>query len=947
MEIEESRRKDEQTCRLREHELEVTMQINESRTLDSTLTARTKRFTDALRGLVGEFPTDPAAVPGYFEYLENQFISYEVDEDVKPKILQASLGAKARSLMGRMTLKQLNDYKLLKEALLHEFRISPVLLRERFLSLEKNFDDTYSRLASELHVALTYYIKSRGIDNDFDRLVSLLVADRLKELMPQSCVDFVLTQERSSWLDHEELSRVADNFMASRDNDCEPIKYSSQRVSNPRDKAVDISKGSIPATNANNKERDIRLGLCFKCHEKGHSMKFCPSQKPSPAPIKTSRVGCCSTLPTSIMSTINVETTKVSDVGNEVVIDAREFHTRSFKNIIVDQLPSLPALVDGGAEVCCIREDLVKSLEVIPPRQINVVGLTETHKRVGYVNLLVRPESSNVDAVNIAPKARVWFAVVPQMHESIIITPSVVELLDSLSKYDIVLPKSIDEATEEANVVGDRVDESGLSLVPDSSDEREISVNTSEDSIIDLALIETYPQEVNVVETKESSRDSDIFASCVQEDAGFPVVAVQTISNVSEKDEGVDAVPFAEEQLSCPSLRSFWQFAERDTMGFFVENGLLYHRETLWGQKLKQLCLPDQRIPVVLEMGHDAPYAGHMASRSTRQRIRMSFWFPDMENRVHAYCESCKVCQLRAPQKIRDRVPIIPIPRGDEFPFSHLVMDCIGPIVPHGDSVAIQPKYNYALVVVDLISRWPMAYPLRSSVQAVCDILLQMFMTFSVLRMKSSDCRINFMSNRTRFYLEYLGCSPRFHTPGHPEVSGVVDRGNQGLVGVICKLVEGYPQEWCGLLLFVRWGLRKGPSSAACVGPWIFIYVLCPLAILVDPGGKRASRLAQSGVAFFGHMIDSGRDAPCLSRGSLGRENRFPEYKKGVNRHNSFLSYFMTFMICILIRSIGAIARRTSPGKFLFLGIQESRRSRRRSDDSVNLRIHSASKGES
>ena len=86
---------------------------------------------------MGEFLSDPAAVPGYFEYLENQFISYEVDDDLKPKILQVSLGAKARSLMGRMTLRQLNDYELLKEALLYEFRISPVLLRERLLSLKK------------------------------------------------------------------------------------------------------------------------------------------------------------------------------------------------------------------------------------------------------------------------------------------------------------------------------------------------------------------------------------------------------------------------------------------------------------------------------------------------------------------------------------------------------------------------------------------------------------------------------------------------------------------------------------------------------------------------------------------------------------------------------------------------------------------------------------------
>ena len=260
--------------------------------------------------------------------------------------------------------------------------------------------------------------------------------------MHPSCIDFVLAQERTEWLNHEELSRVADNFMASHDNDCKPIKYSSQKVTNPRDRVVDVNKGNNAATNANNKERDTRLGLCFKCHGKGHSIKFCPLQKPTPAPVK--KVGCCSILPTNTMPTINAITTEVSDLRNEIVIDAREFHTRSFENIIVDQLPSIPALVDSGAEVCCIREDLVKSLEVIPHRQIDVLGITETPKRVGYVNLLVRPESNNINALNIAPKVRVWFAVVPQMHQSIIITPSVVELLDSISKYDIILPKSFE-----------------------------------------------------------------------------------------------------------------------------------------------------------------------------------------------------------------------------------------------------------------------------------------------------------------------------------------------------------------------------------------------------------------------------------------------------------------------------------------------------------------------
>ena len=163
--------------------------------------------------------------------------------------------------------------------------------------------------------------------------------------------------------------------------------------------------------------------------------------------------------------------------------------------------------------------------------------------------------------------------------------------------------------------------------------------------------------------------------------------------------------------------------------------------------------------------GHDAPYAGHMAAKSTRQRIRLSFWFPDMDKNVQAYCESCPVCQLRAPVRKRDRVSITPIPRGDELPFNHLVMDCIGPIIPTDDSVAVRPKYNYALVVIDLFSRWPMVYPLRTlDAKSVCDILVQIFMNFSIPRIISSDCGTNSKNQLTTQFLKCLGCSPQFNT---------------------------------------------------------------------------------------------------------------------------------------------------------------------------------------
>ena len=74
----------------------------------------------------------------------------------------------------------------------------------------------------------------------------------------------------------------------------------------------------------------------------------------------------------------------------------------------------------------------------------------------------------------------------------------------------------------------------GLPLTPDS-DDMKLSVTSSEDVIIGIALIEAYPHEVNVDETSESSRNIYVVVSCLQEDASFPAVFVQTISNhVSE-----------------------------------------------------------------------------------------------------------------------------------------------------------------------------------------------------------------------------------------------------------------------------------------------------------------------------------------------------------------------------------------------------------------------------
>jgi hypothetical protein len=61
-------------------------------------------------------------------------------------------------------------------------------------------------LASKLHNALMYYVRSRNISDDFDKLVSMFCVDRLKELVPKGCLDFILAQEKDGWMKHDELA---------------------------------------------------------------------------------------------------------------------------------------------------------------------------------------------------------------------------------------------------------------------------------------------------------------------------------------------------------------------------------------------------------------------------------------------------------------------------------------------------------------------------------------------------------------------------------------------------------------------------------------------------------------------------------------------------------------------------------------------------------------------
>src|SRR5688572_13893833 len=125
----------------------------EEQTIRNSLASRTKRYSDALKNVLWKFPSDPIEIPGFFDHLDGLFNVYEVDEDVRAKLLLANLSERAKALTMRLTKEQLNDYKFLKEFLLREFKISPSTLRARFWTMHKASDESFTIYSSKLRVA--------------------------------------------------------------------------------------------------------------------------------------------------------------------------------------------------------------------------------------------------------------------------------------------------------------------------------------------------------------------------------------------------------------------------------------------------------------------------------------------------------------------------------------------------------------------------------------------------------------------------------------------------------------------------------------------------------------------------------------------------------------------------------------------------------------------------
>src|SRR6218665_2563166 len=126
------------------------------------------------------------------------------------KLLLPLMTQRARTVINRVTLVDRDNYATVKEHLLKEFKLTPREYRSKFMDAKKTAEETYTMFTARLKNLLNYYVKSRQVNDDYERIFDLFVSDKLKESLPPGPLQFVLSKEGTECSKASMIADLAD-----------------------------------------------------------------------------------------------------------------------------------------------------------------------------------------------------------------------------------------------------------------------------------------------------------------------------------------------------------------------------------------------------------------------------------------------------------------------------------------------------------------------------------------------------------------------------------------------------------------------------------------------------------------------------------------------------------------------------------------------------------------
>ncbi|KAI5090383.1 hypothetical protein C0J45_19244, partial [Silurus meridionalis] len=256
----------------------------------------------------------------------------------------------------------------------------------------------------------------------------------------------------------------------------------------------------------------------------------------------------------------------------------------------------------------------------------------------------------------------------------------------------------------------------------------------------------------------------------------------------------------------------------KKTAIFDIEDSQLYYRRykgTARELRLKVVCGAEDANKCFIEF-HASSIGAHCGQKKPKDAVSKRFYWPGMSEDLDKWVAECVACQATK-ASIKEEVKITPIQVTQ--PFELLGMDLIGKLA------CTDSGNQYICVIIDYLTKWPQAYPLRSkSAEEVTNCIIKFFNQFEAPKRILTDQGREFVNQINQNVSKILGIKRSLCSPYHPQTNGLVERMNGTIQRALCKLVSKKPKQWDEHLDAVRFGLRTKKQMTTKFSPFYMMF---------------------------------------------------------------------------------------------------------------------------
>lgn len=226
---------------------------------------------------------------------------------------------------------------------------------------------------------------------------------------------------------------------------------------------------------------------------------------------------------------------------------------------------------------------------------------------------------------------------------------------------------------------------------------------------------------------------------------------------------------------------------------------------------------------------HNSVFGGHSGERATLNRLKLLFYWPNMQQEVKSFVQACPVCQKNKSENLPYPGLLNPLPIPDQA-WTHVSMDFV-------EGLPKAQGKNVILVVVDRFTKYshfiPLAHPYKAQ-DIVTLYFDNVFKLHGLPKVIVTDRDPIFTSALWQAMFKNLGVDLHLSSAYHPQADGQTERVNQCLENYLRCMCFNSPKRWIHWLSLAEWWYNTSFHTSLNMTPFQALYGFPPPMVLED-----------------------------------------------------------------------------------------------------------------